>query len=73
MRPFLTGTNSCGTLSLLLRRLRGNDHARYLVVRRRRYDSLALKLGLVRVGTARDDLLRIGVADAWKRLELISR
>ena len=73
MRPFLICETSCGRVLLLLRRLRGNDQAGNLVVRRPRDDSLALKLGLVGVRTAGDDLLRLGVADARKRLKLIGR
>src|SRR5580704_2166560 len=55
----------------LLRRLLRNDHARDLVVGGLGNDLLLHQVGLGLVRTAVDDLLRIGSADAWKRVELV--
>ena len=55
----------------LLRRLLRDHQVLDLGVGRRRHDLLADQLVLLRVRAARDDLLRVRVADAGQRLQLI--
>ena len=54
-------------------RLLGDDLALDLVVGRLRHDLLRDQLVLRLVGTPVDDLLGVGVADAWQGLELLLR
>ena len=52
-------------------RLFGDNEIRDLTVRGRGHNSFALQLGLVRIGAARNDLLRVDIAYARQRLKLI--